>query len=106
MLETANEYALELLHGLKECLSKELLEDMIICDWIINSGCEYDNQCCSDVSCCNIVQDNIVTCSLSFSSEVEYLNTVIITADGKEIDIKFPITDNQEQQCNITIQEI
>lgn len=81
MLETANEYALELLHGLKECLSKELLEDMIICDWIINSGCEYDNQCCSVVQCCNIVTTETVSCVLSVTESVPESITCNITIE-------------------------
>lgn len=52
MLEAAYQYALEILHALEVCNSKNDLVDKIICDWNINSGCEYDNSCCKEVQCC------------------------------------------------------
>lgn len=111
MLETAKQYALEILNALEVCVSKDILADMIVCDWKINSGCEYDNQCCDPVSCCDEVQFEAVTCSLSFESENVYttFDIPIETGNGEDnadkVEIQIPIGDFP-QICNITIKEL
>lgn len=108
MLEIARQYALEILHGLSECVNRDDLIDLIICDWTINSGCEYDNQCCDPVSCCDSFSyDNEnVTCNLSFEMEDVYKETIVITEEGEEVEIQVPVIDVINQICNITIKEI
>lgn len=89
MLETAKQYALEILNALEVCVSKDILADMIVCDWKINSGCEYDNQCCDPVSCCNEVQ---------FEVPVIECNISVLLEDT--------IYNGEPKTCNITITEL
>lgn len=107
MLEAAYQYALELLHALEVCTSKDDLVAKIICDWNINSGCEYDDSCCEEVPCCEEVSlaDQNVVCNISFQSTEKFIDSTIITQDGTDIELQIPIID-VPGQCNILIQEI
>lgn len=101
MLETARQYALELLHGLSECISRDDLVKLIICDWTINSGCEYDNQCCDPVACCIPSSPSGVPGQPGGPGIPD-----VVSCTSFSFELVETIYNGEPQNCNISIQEI